>query len=92
MPWVPSRGLHHTGRSAPIVIRRGGAFEVTQSSLYVIVDTTFGPETITETTYTQARERLAALMDQVTDTREPVLIRRRSPRAGLSLPLDRPPG
>lgn len=32
---------------------------------------------IRETTYTQARERLAALMDQVTDTREPVLIRRR---------------
>ena len=32
---------------------------------------------IQETTYTQARERLAALMDQVTDTREPVLIRRR---------------
>lgn len=30
-----------------------------------------------ETSYTQARERLAALMDQVTDTREPVLIRRR---------------
>ncbi|MCY3965650.1 MAG: type II toxin-antitoxin system prevent-host-death family antitoxin [Acidobacteria bacterium] len=32
---------------------------------------------IHETTYTKARERLAALMDQVTDTREPVLIRRR---------------
>ncbi len=32
---------------------------------------------IHETSYTQARERLAALMDQVTDTREPVLIRRR---------------
>ena len=32
---------------------------------------------IHETTYTQARERLATLMDQVTDTREPVLIRRR---------------
>ncbi len=32
---------------------------------------------IQETTYTKARERLAALMDQVTDTREPVLIRRR---------------
>ncbi len=32
---------------------------------------------IYETTYTQARERLAALMDQVADTREPVLIRRR---------------
>ncbi len=32
---------------------------------------------IHETTYTQARQRLAALMDQVTDTREPVLIRRR---------------
>ena len=32
---------------------------------------------IQETTYTKARERLAALMDQVTDTREPVLIRHR---------------
>lgn len=32
---------------------------------------------IHETSYTQARERLAALMDQVIDTREPVLIRRR---------------
>ena len=32
---------------------------------------------IQETTYTKARERLAALMDQITDTREPVLIRRR---------------
>ena len=32
---------------------------------------------IGETSYTRARECLAALMDQVTDTREPVLIRRR---------------
>ena len=32
---------------------------------------------IGETSYTRAREHLAALMDQVTDTREPVLIRRR---------------
>ena len=32
---------------------------------------------IHETSYTQAREHLATLMDQVTDTREPVLIRRR---------------
>ncbi len=32
---------------------------------------------IRETSYTKARERLAALMEQVTDTREPVLIRRR---------------
>lgn len=30
-----------------------------------------------ETSYTQARSRFAALLDQVTDTREPVLIRRR---------------
>ena len=30
-----------------------------------------------EVSDTQARERLASLMDQVTDTREPVLIRRR---------------
>lgn len=32
---------------------------------------------INETTYSNARAHLAALMDQVTDTREPVLIRRR---------------
>ena len=32
---------------------------------------------IHETSCTQAREHLATLMDQVTDTREPVLIRRR---------------
>ena len=30
-----------------------------------------------ETSYSDARQRLASLMDQVTDTREPVLIRRR---------------
>lgn len=29
---------------------------------------------IQEVSYTQARQRLASLMDQVTDTREPVLI------------------
>lgn len=34
-------------------------------------------EMVHETTYTKAREGLASLMDQVTDTREPVLIRRR---------------
>ena len=32
---------------------------------------------IHETSYSRARETLAALMDQVTDSREPVLIRRR---------------
>ena len=32
---------------------------------------------IRETNYTSARNQLAALMDQVTDTREPVVIRRR---------------
>ena len=32
---------------------------------------------IRETTYTGARKHLAALMDQVTDTHEPILIRRR---------------
>lgn len=32
---------------------------------------------IRETTYTGARKHLATLMDQVTDTHEPVLIRRR---------------
>ena len=30
-----------------------------------------------ETTYTDARANLAALMDRVTDTREPIVIRRR---------------
>ncbi len=32
---------------------------------------------IRETTYTNARRNLAALLDQVVETREPVLIRRR---------------
>ncbi len=32
---------------------------------------------IRETTYTNARRNLGALMDQVVETREPVLIRRR---------------
>ena len=32
---------------------------------------------IRETTYSNARAHLATLMDQVTDTREPILIRRR---------------
>ena len=32
---------------------------------------------IRETSYSQARQHLAMLMDQVTDSREPVLIRRR---------------
>jgi antitoxin YefM len=32
----------------------------------------------TVTTYTQARATLAALLDQVTSTREPVIIRRRN--------------
>ena len=32
---------------------------------------------IHETTYSNARAHLATLMDQVTDTREPILIRRR---------------
>ena len=32
---------------------------------------------IYETTYSNARAHLASLMDQVTDTREPILIRRR---------------
>ena len=43
---------------------------------------------IHETTYTQARERLAALMDQVTDTREPVLIRRRGREAVALIAAD----
>jgi len=32
---------------------------------------------MTETTYTQARAKLKALLDEVTDSREPVIIRRR---------------
>lgn len=36
---------------------------------------------IHETNYTQARKRLGTLMDQATDTREPVLIRRRGKEA-----------
>ena len=43
---------------------------------------------IHETTYTQARERLAALMDQVTDTREPILIRRRGHEAVALVPAE----
>lgn len=36
---------------------------------------------IRETTYTGARRNLATLMDQVTDTHEPVVIRRRGKEA-----------
>ena len=43
---------------------------------------------IHETTYTQARARLAALMDQVTDTREPVLIKRRGHEAVALVPAE----
>ena len=43
---------------------------------------------IHETTYTQAREHLAALMDQVSDTREPVLIRRRGHEPVALVPAD----
>jgi len=43
---------------------------------------------IHETTYTQARQHLASLMDQVTDTREPVLIRRRGHEAVALVPAE----
>ena len=43
---------------------------------------------IRETSYTQARERFAALLDQVTDTREPVLIRRRGREAVALIAAD----
>ena len=43
---------------------------------------------IHETTYTRARQRLAALMDQVTDTRETVLIRRRGHEAVALVPAE----
>lgn len=41
-----------------------------------------------ETNYTQARQNLAALLDQVTDTREPVLIRRRGREAVALIAAD----
>ena len=41
-----------------------------------------------ETSYTQAREKFAALLDQVTDTREPVLIRRRGKEAVALIAAD----
>ena len=43
---------------------------------------------IHETNYTQARKRLATLMDQATDTREPVLIRRRGKEAVALIAAD----
>lgn len=43
---------------------------------------------IRETSYTQAREKFAALLDQVTDTREPVLIRRRGREAVALIAAD----
>ena len=43
---------------------------------------------ITETSYTQARARFAALLDQVTDTREPVLIRRHGKEAVALIAAD----
>lgn len=43
---------------------------------------------IRETNYTQARERFAALLDQVTDTREPVLIKRRGKEAVALIAAD----
>ena len=43
---------------------------------------------IHETDYTQAKKRLATLMDQTTDTREPVLIRRRGKEAVALIAAD----
>ena len=43
---------------------------------------------IHEANYTQARQNLAALLDQVTDTREPVLIRRRGKEAVALIAAD----
>lgn len=43
---------------------------------------------IRETNYTQAREGFAALLDQVTDTREPVLIKRRGKEAVALIAAD----
>ena len=41
-----------------------------------------------ETSYTQARRNLAALLDQVTETREPVLIQRRGREAVALIAAD----
>ena len=41
---------------------------------------------IHETSYTRARQQLATLMDQVTDTREPVLLRRRGKETVALIP------
>ena len=43
---------------------------------------------IHETSYTRARQQLATHMDQVTDTREPVLIRRRGKETVALIPAD----
>ena len=43
---------------------------------------------IQEASYTQARQNLAALLDQVTDTRDPVLIRRRGKEAVALIAAD----
>ena len=43
---------------------------------------------IQEANYTQARQNLAALLDQVADTREPVLIRRRGKEAVALIAAD----
>ena len=43
---------------------------------------------VIEISYTQARERFAALLDQVTATREPVLIRRRGKEAVALIAAD----
>ena len=41
-----------------------------------------------ETSYTQARQNLSALLDQVTETREPVLIQRRGREAVALIAAD----
>ena len=43
---------------------------------------------IRETSYTQPREKFATLLNQVTDTREPVLIRRRGNEAVALIAAD----
>ena len=43
---------------------------------------------IHETSYSKARQSLATLMDQVTDTREPVLIRRRGKESVALIAVD----
>jgi len=47
-----------------------------------------GADTAVETTYTALRKRLAGFLDQVTDDREVVIVRRRGARDVAIIPAD----